>query len=63
MRSLIVSARQRIADTAHALRRMSEGTYGVCANCDKPIPVGRLRFAPTAVSLHPADGAPAEAVA
>lgn len=46
---LITSARQRIADTAHALRRMSEGTYGVCANCDKPIPLGRLRIAPAAV--------------
>jgi DnaK suppressor protein len=46
---LITSARQRIADAAHALKRMSEGTYGVCASCDKPIPLGRLHIAPTAV--------------
>jgi DnaK suppressor protein len=46
---LIISARQRIAETAHALKRMSEGTYGLCANCDKPIPLGRLRNAPAAV--------------
>lgn len=45
---LITSVRQRIADTAHALKRMSEGTYGVCANCAQPIPLGRLRIAPTA---------------
>jgi DnaK suppressor protein len=41
-------ARQRIADTAQALRRMSEGTYGICANCHKPIPLGRLRAVPYA---------------
>jgi DnaK suppressor protein len=45
---LIASARHRIADTAHALRRMSEGTYGVCADCRKPIPLGRLRTVPCA---------------
>ncbi|SNY24865.1 dksA/traR C4-type zinc finger [Paractinoplanes atraurantiacus] len=54
---LITSARQRIAATAHALRRMSEGTYGVCATCDKPIPLGRLHIAPTAA--HCARCAPA----
>jgi DnaK suppressor protein len=42
------AARQRIADTAHALRRMSEGTYGICAGCGKPIALGRLRAAPSA---------------
>jgi RNA polymerase-binding transcription factor DksA len=46
---LITSARRRIADTAHALRRMSDGTYGVCAHCNKPIPLGRLRIAPSAI--------------
>jgi DnaK suppressor protein len=42
------SARRRIADTAHALRRMSEGTYGICVSCHKPIPLGRLRAMPHA---------------
>ncbi|WP_369077110.1 TraR/DksA family transcriptional regulator [Paractinoplanes maris] len=28
---------------------MSEGSYGVCATCDRPIPLGRLRIAPTAL--------------
>jgi DnaK suppressor protein len=45
---LTASVRQRIADTAHALRRMSEGTYGVCLRCDRPIPLGRLRAVPHA---------------
>jgi len=46
--ALATSARQRIADTAGALRRMSEGSYGVCETCHRPIPLGRLRAAPSA---------------
>jgi RNA polymerase-binding transcription factor DksA len=42
------SASQRIAETALALRRMSEGTYGVCEDCHRPIPLGRLRAVPHA---------------
>jgi RNA polymerase-binding transcription factor DksA len=42
------SARQRIADTAYALKRMSEGIYGICVDCQKPIPLGRLRGVPSA---------------
>jgi DnaK suppressor protein len=45
---LAAAARQGIADTAHALRRMSEGTYGQCEGCHKPIPLGRLRVLPHA---------------
>jgi RNA polymerase-binding transcription factor DksA len=45
---LATSARQRIAETALALRRMSEGTYGVCEDCHRPIPLGRLRAVPHA---------------
>jgi DnaK suppressor protein len=50
------SARERIADTAYALRRMSEGTYGVCAACRRPIPLGRLRAAPSATCCARCDG-------
>lgn len=46
---LAASSRERIAQTAHALRRMSEGTYGLCEGCRKPIPLGRLRAVPYAV--------------
>lgn len=42
------AARQGIADTAQALRRMAEGTYGVCELCDHDIPMGRLRAVPHA---------------
>ena len=42
------SARRRIASTAYALKRMSEGTYGVCEACRQPIPLGRLRNEPSA---------------
>ena len=45
---LAASARQGIADTAQALRRMSESTYGICEGCRKPIPLGRLRAMPHA---------------
>lgn len=45
---LAAAARQAIADTAHALRRMSEGTYGLCEDCRRPIPLGRLRAVPHA---------------
>ena len=44
----IGAVQQRIAETAQALRRMSEGTYGSCADCHRPIPLGRLRTAPEA---------------
>src|SRR3954454_7502831 len=47
--ALATSARQRIAETAQALKRMTEGTYGICADCDKPIPLGRLRAVPYAI--------------
>ena len=45
---LAASSRRGIADAAQALRRMSEGTYGVCEDCQKPIPLGRLRTMPHA---------------
>jgi len=48
LNGLAADARRRIADTAQALRRMSEGTYGVCAACRRPIPLGRLRNLPHA---------------
>jgi DnaK suppressor protein len=45
---LAAAARQGIADTAQALRRMSDGTYGTCEGCRRPIPLGRLRAVPHA---------------
>ncbi|MFC0508924.1 TraR/DksA family transcriptional regulator [Micromonospora costi] len=45
---LIEVARQGIADTAQALRRMSEGSYGVCEGCGHDIPPDRLEILPSA---------------
>ncbi|GID93210.1 TraR/DksA family transcriptional regulator [Amorphoplanes digitatis] len=50
-----VSVRQRLAETAQALRRMSEGTYGRCEDCDKAIPLGRLRATPHAARCAPCE--------
>jgi DnaK suppressor protein len=43
---LIVSSRRALADTAEALRRMAEGTYGTCKRCAASIPLERLEILP-----------------
>jgi DnaK suppressor protein len=37
-----------LADVEHALRRITEGTYGVCEACGRPIDVDRLEAMPAA---------------
>ena len=39
-------SRQALADIAHALRRMAEGTYGTCERCGSTIPPERLEILP-----------------
>ena len=46
--ALAAAARRGVANATHALRRMSQGTYGVCEACGKDIPLGRLRNLPHA---------------
>jgi DnaK suppressor protein len=46
--ALVAAARQGVADTTQALRRMAKGTYGGCEACGKDIPLGRLRNVPYA---------------
>jgi DnaK suppressor protein len=46
--ALIGSARQAVADTAQALRRMAEGSYGTCERCTAAIPLERLEVLPHA---------------
>ncbi|HEX8629498.1 MAG TPA: TraR/DksA C4-type zinc finger protein [Catenuloplanes sp.] len=59
---LTAAARRDVADTALALRRMAEGTYGVCELCRHDIPVGRLRTVPHARFCVPCHrGQPASA--
>ena len=42
--ALIASSRQVVADTAQALRRMADGTYGACEDCTTDIPLERLEI-------------------
>ena len=37
-----------VADSANALQRLSDGTYGPCERCGRGIPLGRLRMRPEA---------------
>jgi RNA polymerase-binding transcription factor DksA len=53
--ALITAARQGVADATAALRRMSDGTYGVCTACGRNIPLGRLRRVPEARFCVPCD--------
>src|SRR5687767_12067221 len=46
--AFIVSARQALADTSEALKRMTDGTYGRCQGCQRDIPVDRLEILPHA---------------
>ncbi|MEU4426474.1 TraR/DksA C4-type zinc finger protein [Actinoplanes sp. NPDC024001] len=46
--ALTRAARQGVVDTADALRRMSQNTYGICERCRQAIPLGRLRMYPEA---------------
>ena len=48
LNALVARTRQDVADTAYALQRMADGTYGVCEKCRHDIPVGRLRAVPHA---------------
>jgi DnaK suppressor protein len=48
LRRLTDTARRGVADTAQALRRMSEGNYGSCEGCGGEIPVARLEVLPWA---------------
>lgn len=44
--ALTISSRRALADTAAALRRMAEGTYGTCKRCAGSIPLERLQAVP-----------------
>lgn len=42
------AARRELAEIDDALRRWEEGTYGVCVDCGRGIPIARLRVRPFA---------------
>lgn len=46
--AVLHSAERQRAKVEAALRRMTEGTYGLCVDCGKPVPDGRLEARPDA---------------
>jgi RNA polymerase-binding transcription factor DksA len=48
--ALLSEARDHLANVDAALRRLGEGTYGVCERCGEPIGAGRLAARPAAVT-------------
>jgi RNA polymerase-binding transcription factor DksA len=46
--ALIAATRQSLEQVTAALRRMAEGTYGLCERCGKAIPSERLEILPHA---------------
>ncbi|MDP9388478.1 MAG: TraR/DksA C4-type zinc finger protein [Actinomycetota bacterium] len=46
--SILERVEAELADVEHALRRLDEGTYGVCEACGKPIDDTRLEAIPAA---------------
>jgi DnaK suppressor protein len=46
---LAEAAASELRQVDDALARMDAGTYGICANCGRPIPAGRLEVRPFAV--------------
>jgi RNA polymerase-binding transcription factor DksA len=37
-----------LAEVEHALAKFTDGTYGICEDCGRPIPLARLRILPEA---------------
>jgi RNA polymerase-binding transcription factor DksA len=46
--AMATSARQAVSNTALALRRLAEGSYGTCQRCTAEIPLPRLEILPHA---------------
>jgi DnaK suppressor protein len=46
--SILEQVEAELADVSHALKRLDEGTYGVCEACGKPIDDERLEALPAA---------------
>ena len=46
--SILEQVEAELADVAHALERLEEGTYGTCEACGKPIDEERLEALPAA---------------
>ncbi len=47
---LEIALEKTLRDTLKSLKRIEEGTYGICKYCDKPIAEPRLKARPTSSS-------------
>lgn len=47
--ALVQQARERLTDIDHALKRMTDGAYGICARCGTAIATPRLEARPMSV--------------
>ena len=56
-RNLQERERVKLAHIQGALRRMEEGTYGLCVECGTPLPFGRLYVVPEAPACSSCGGA------
>jgi RNA polymerase-binding protein DksA len=50
LQAVLDRARRHVADLELAMRRVDEGTYGVCVRCWEPIAPARLEARPTATT-------------
>ena len=48
--ALLSQAREHLSHIESALRRVDEGSYGVCERCGRPIPAERLTARPSAAT-------------
>ena len=55
--ALLEAAREQVAATEAALRRLDEGRYGLCDQCGQPIGAERLAARPAAVTCVRCAGA------
>ena len=46
--TLALQLREALAEVEHALDKLSQGTYGLCESCGKPIAPARLEAKPAA---------------
>ncbi|MDP9849180.1 TraR/DksA family transcriptional regulator [Streptosporangium lutulentum] len=47
-RAMLDAARQQRSSVLAALKRMEDGSYGLCTDCGSPVPEGRLEARPEA---------------
>lgn len=51
--ALKTGARSALQEVEAALRRMDEGSYGLCISCGEPVPVERLEILPQVARCMP----------